>query len=364
MASSAFKTALGMDVPYTIPPSPDSTPRPLRIALVTDAWQPQVNGVVRTWTEVVRELKAMGHEVHVIEPGQFRTWPMPRYPEIRLALRPGRTVARKLQDIWPDAVHIATEGPLGCAARRYCGKCGWAFTTSYHTQFPLYLKRYARIPPSLTYRFIRWFHGPARAVLVPTQRVAEQLAVQRLNNTVVWMRGVDTTLFRPMDPPGVYDGLVRPVFVYAGRVAVEKNIEAFLQLDLHGSKVVVGDGPAKAALQKKYPHVHWAGYQFGEALAQHYAAADVFVFPSLTDTFGVVMLEANACGLPVAAHPVTGPIDVIEAGVNGVLHDDLRQACIEALHVNPEGCRSHAKTRSWTQCAQMFVDTLAVRTIA
>jgi len=343
----------------------DDTARPLRIALVTDAWSPQVNGVVRTWTEVVREMKAMGHEVHVIEPGQFKTVPMPRYREIRLAVLPGRGVAQKLEAIDPDAVHIATEGPLGCAARRCCGRRGWRYTTSYHTQFPHYLKRYANIPPSWTYRFIRWFHGPARAVLVPTKRVSEELAERGLNNTVVWTRGVDTKLFRPMNmnrnTNGLYEKLARPVYVYAGRVAVEKNIEAFLRLKLHGSKVVVGDGPAKASLERKYPDVHWAGYQFGDALAQHYAAADVFVFPSLTDTFGVVMLEANACGLPVAAHPVTGPIDVVKQGVNGALHDDLRQACVSALDLDPERCRTHAQAQSWSKCAQMVVDALAVR---
>lgn len=318
--------------------------------------------MVRTWTEVVRELSAIGHDIDVIHPGLFRTCRMPRYPEIRLALLPGRAVTRRLRQAEPEAIHIATEGPLGWAARRYCARHGLPFTSSYHTQFPHYLKRYAHVPPSWTYRFIRWFHGPARAVLVPTRRVGEELAAHGLNNTVVWTRGVDTKLFRPMDgAPDVYEGMARPVFLYAGRVAVEKNIEAFLDLDLPGSKAVVGEGPAKAALMERYPGVRWAGYRFDADLARHYAHADVFVFPSRSDTFGVVMLEANACGVPVAAYPVTGPIDVVKPGINGCLHDDLRTACLNALKLDRATCRAHAEPQAWTKCARIVADHLVVR---
>ena len=348
-----------LSAPHAAADAPAST-EPMRIALVTDAWHPQVNGVVRTWTEVCRAWRDAGHAVDVIEPSAFRTMRMPRYPEIRLALGAARGVRRRLDTLRPDAIHIATEGPLGCAARRYCSGRALPFTTSYHTQFPLYLQRYAHIPARWTYRFIRWFHGHARAVLVPTQRVGDELRAAGLDNTVVWTRGVDTALFDPARrEPTLFGDLPRPIFLYAGRVAIEKNIEAFLDADLPGAKAVVGDGPAKATLQRRYRDVHWAGYQFGEALAAHYASADALVFPSRTDTFGVVMLEANACGLPVAAFPVTGPIDVIKPGVNGVLDDDLATACREALTLDRNACRSHALGHSWTRCADMAHERLA-----
>jgi len=331
------------------------------ITLVTDAWEPQVNGVVRTWGHVKEECEKRGHTFHVLHPGQFKTITAPRYPEIQLALNPKPKVRAMLDEQRPDAIHIATEGPLGQAARKYCKKRGHAWTTSYHTQFPQYLKRYFKVPQAATYRFIRWFHGPAKACLVPTRAVSEELKAKGLSNTVVWSRGVDAGKFYP-EPRLDYEaehGLRRPVFLYAGRVAVEKNIEAFLALDLPGSKVVVGDGPAKAKLERQYPGVHWAGYQFGDDLSRHYAGGDVFVFPSRTDTFGVVMLEANACGLPVAAYPVTGPIDVVEAGVNGVLDDDLGKAAVAALRLDRQTCIHHAHAHTWAKCAQTVLDHLA-----
>jgi glycosyltransferase involved in cell wall biosynthesis len=329
----------------------------MRIVLVTEAWHPLVNGVVRTWTHVTRELAALGHEVLVIHPRLFRTVGMPRYPEIRLSLLPGRKFRKMVQDFAPAAVHIATEGPLGQAARRYCLRRGLPYTTSFHTQFAPYLKIYYGIPPTLTYRFLRWFHGRAQRTLVPTNSVRAELQSYGLANLVVWGRGVDTKLFHPQGQS--LPGLPRPIFLTAGRVALEKNIEAFLALDLPGSKVVVGDGPARVALQRKYPSVTWTGYLHDEELARYYSAADVFVFPSRSDTFGNVMQEANACGVPVAAYPVTGPIDVVQPGVTGVLHEDLRTACLEALKVPPAGCRAYAEARTWRHCAQIVLDNLA-----
>lgn len=330
----------------------------MKIALITDAWQPQVNGVVRTWTETLRELVAMGHAVTVIHPGLFLTCKAPAYPEIRLALFPGRGVRRILDRERPDAIHIATEGPLGTAARRHCLRRGLAFTTSYHTHYAHYLKIYFRIPRRLTFWRLRHFHAPARATLVPSPSVKTELEERGFKQVVVWGRGVDTHRFQPS--PAFAWGLPRPVFVYVGRVAAEKNIEAFLRLDLPGSKVVVGDGPMKASLQKRYPGVHWAGYHFGAGLAERYAGADVMVFPSRTDTFGVVMLEANACGLPVAAYPVTGPRDVVIPGVTGELDEDLQTACLRALKVDRESCHAHAMTQSWRRAAQVVVDNLVM----
>ncbi len=348
--------------------SPHALKPPMKIALLTDAWEPQVNGVVRTWQHVIAAAEALGHSFEVIHPGLFKTFKAPRYPEINLALRPGPKVKQIIEETQPDAIHIATEGPIGQAGRKLCRKRGWPYTTSYHTQFPHYMKAYFGLPPRLTYKFIRWFHGPAQATLVPTATVGKELEQNGMTNIKVWCRGVNTTLFKPREDYGdawnddIFRGLPRPIFLYAGRVAVEKNIEAFLGLDLSdtgGSKVVVGDGPVKDKLQKQYPDVHWAGYQFGEDLARHYAAGDVFVFPSKTDTFGIVMLEANGAGLPVAAYPVTGPIDVVKPGVTGAFHDDLAVACREALTVSRESCRAHALANSWERCAQVVLDRVA-----
>ncbi|MEM1444969.1 MAG: glycosyltransferase family 1 protein [Planctomycetota bacterium] len=343
----------------------------MHIALLTDAWTPQVNGVVRTWQHVIEASKKAGHEFTVIHPGLFKSFAAPKYPEIKLALRPGPKLKRTLNELKPDAIHIATEGPIGQAGRKYCRKNKLPYTTSYHTQFPHYMKAYFGLPASLTYKFIRWFHGPAKATLVPTATVGRELEANGMTNVKVWCRGVNTELFRPRDTYGqngepVFDDpfadLPKPIFLYAGRVAVEKNIEAFLAVDLSdtgGSKVVVGDGPIREKLEKQYPDTHFAGYQFGEDLARHYAAADVFVFPSKTDTFGIVMLEANGAGLPVAAYPVTGPIDVVQPGTTGALNDELAQACRDALNVSRESCRAHALSNSWERCAGMVHDVLA-----
>ncbi|MEM1107208.1 MAG: glycosyltransferase family 1 protein [Planctomycetota bacterium] len=332
----------------------------MKIALLTDAWEPQVNGVVRTWQNVIAECEKLGHEFAVIHPGMFKTIAAPKYPEIRLSLRPYPKARRVLDEFQPDAIHIATEGPVGRAGRRYCLKHQLPFTSSYHTQFPHYLKAYFGIPKWATYKFIRWFHGKAESTLAPTKTVVDELHQNGLPKAKTWSRGADTELFRPQEKT-LFNDLPRPIFLYAGRVAVEKNIEAFLQLDLPGTKVVVGDGPAKPKLEKQFPApgTVWAGYQFGEDLARHYASADVFVFPSLTDTFGVVMLEANASGLPVAAYPVTGPIDVVDPGVTGVLNQDLRQACLDAVHVNPQDCRDYALKNSWSCCAEIVLNTIA-----
>ena len=328
----------------------------MKIALLTDAWSPQINGVVRTWQQVIHESRLMGHEFCVVHPGQFKTFPAPKYPEIRLAIAPAGRTRKTLDAFEPDAIHIATEGPIGRAGRRYCLKRKLPFTTSYHTQFPHYLKAYFGIPPWATYKFIRWFHGKAEATLAPTQTVVEQLHANGLPKAKVWSRGADTEQFR-MYEKTLFADLPRPIFLYAGRVAVEKNIEGFLELDLPGSKVVVGNGPVQERLKKQYPGVHWAGYQHGEDLGRHYASADVFVFPSLTDTFGVVMLEANACGLPIAAFPVTGPIDVVQQGVTGVLDDDLAKAAVAALDLDPQACRQYALDNSWKRCAEIALDT-------
>ncbi|MEM7682802.1 MAG: glycosyltransferase family 1 protein [Planctomycetota bacterium] len=335
----------------------------MRFALVTDAWFPQVNGVVRTWDQVTRQMRAQGHEVLVVNPSDFRTIPAPRYPEIRLAILPRRKVNRMLSDFAPDAVHLATEGSLGQAGRAWCRKHKRPYTTSYHTQFPMYMKSYFGIPPKLTYRFIRWFHGKARATLVPTKTIREELAAHAgMDNVVVWSRGVDTSVFHPYEgQPNAYpEDLPRPIFFYAGRVAVEKNLEAFLALDLPGSKAIVGDGPARAKLQARFPGVYWAGYQKGEDLGRHFAGGDVFVFPSKTDTFGVVLIEANACGVPTAAYPVTGPIDVVQDGVTGKLSDDLKQACLDCLDLDRQACIDYGQANTWERCAQTVLDHAAV----
>lgn len=331
----------------------------MRIALITDAWLPQVNGVVTTLGHVVRHLEAMGDEVLVVQPQLFRTYPCPRYPEIRLAWAPGRKVRALLREFAPEAIHIATEGPLGIAARRHCGRRGLRFNTSYHTQFPQYLSRYAGIPEGWTYRVMRWFHGRANATLVPTARIKDELDAHGFTNVRVWTRGVDTDLFRPGDK-SFLEG-ERPLSLYVGRIAREKNIEAFLEADLPGTKYLVGDGPARASLEKQYPAARFVGVKTGEEVARHYAAADVFVFPSRTDTFGVVMLEAMACGVPVAAYPVTGPIDVVKAGVSGALDDDLATAMREALKIDPASCLRYAQGFSWRRCAEMFREALPIR---
>jgi glycosyltransferase involved in cell wall biosynthesis len=341
---------------------PTAEARPLRIAIITDAWWPQVNGVVRTLTETRRELSAAGHDVLMITPEQFRTIPCPTYPEIRLSIAAGGAVARLLDEFKPEAVHIATEGPLGWTARRYCVKRDVPFTTAYHTRFPEYVRARFGVPLSWPYAVLRRFHAPAARVMVPTPTVRDDLEAWGFRNVVLWSRGVDIDTFNPQpagDNPRDFLKERRPIFLYVGRVAVEKNVEAFLALDLPGTKWVVGEGPALPALKRRYgDDVYWAGVLTQRDLARFYAAADVFVFPSRTDTFGLVLLEAMACGLPVAAYPVTGPLDVIGDSRAGALDEDLRSACLRALAIPRAVARAHAERFSWAACARQFADHL------
>ncbi len=331
-----------------------------RVLIVSDAWQPQINGVVRTLATLVRELRAMGVVAEVIGPDRFRTLPCPTYPDIRLSVLPRRKLARMMTEFRPDALHIATEGPLGVAARTLARRRGWIFTTAFHTRFPEYLRARTRVPTGLTYAWLRRFHNAGHGLMVATESLSQELADRGFRHLRAWSRGVDLSHFQP-SPRDPWEGLPRPIFLYVGRVAVEKNIGAFLSLDLPGSKVVVGDGPQLAALKQRFPDVHFAGARQGENLSRAYAGADVMVFPSLTDTFGLVMLESLACGTPVAAFPVTGPKDVLAAGgpAIGAVHADLRTACLEALaHGDRIACRAYAQTYSWQACAQRFFANL------
>jgi glycosyltransferase involved in cell wall biosynthesis len=333
-----------------------------RVLIVSDAWRPQVNGVVRTLATVAGELGAMGHGVEVIGPDRFRTLPCPTYPGIPLAVLPGRRLARMIEAFAPDRLHIATEGPLGLAARAWALRRGIAFTTSFHTKFAEYLHARTRLPPAIAYAWLRRFHNAGAGVMVATESLRAELAARGFRNIRAWTRGVDLAAFRPQ--PREDFALPRPVFLYVGRVAVEKNIRAFLDLDLPGSKVVVGDGPQLAALRRDYPAVRFTGARFGEALARAYAGADVFVFPSLTDTFGLVLLEALACGTPVAAYPVTGPLDVLGGapGRIGAVDADLRCAALAALQGDRAACRAHAERYSWRACAELFLSNLVPMT--
>jgi glycosyltransferase involved in cell wall biosynthesis len=329
-----------------------------RVLIVSDAWTPQVNGVVRTLRTIAQEMRAMGITVEIIGPDRFKTIPMPSYPEIRLALFPGRKLARLIDEFQPDALHIATEGPLGLAARKYARKRKIAFTTAFHTRFAEYLKARTKIPLPLTYAWLRWFHGAGSGVMVATQSLRDELTGRGFKNVRAWSRGVDLQAFHP--EPRENWNLARPIFAYVGRVAVEKNLRAFLDLKLPGSKLVVGDGPQRKSLEREYPDAHFAGARFGSDLAAAYAGADVFVFPSRTDTFGLVVLEALASGLPVAAYPVTGPKDILgESAVPvGALNENLQQAALDALTIDRANCRPHAETYSWTACATRFLDNL------
>ena len=334
-----------------------------RILIVSDAWLPQVNGVVRTLSTVARELRAMGHVVDVIGPDRFRTVPCPTYPDISLSILPARRLVRMINAFRPDALHIATEGPLGLAARRWAKRTGFRFTTAFHTRFPEYVQARIGLPVRPLYAWLRRFHGAAAGTMVATESLRHELAGRGFRNIRSWSRGVDLDLFKPGDPEGLPRqdwGLPRPIFLYVGRVAIEKNIRAFLDLDLPGSKVVVGGGPQLAALKRGYPQVHFHGPLHGEALARAYSGGDVFMFPSLTDTFGLVILEALACGTPVAAFPVTGPKDVLLAadGEVGSVDFDLRRAALAALEGNRAACRRHAERYSWQACAETFLSHL------
>ncbi|MGF1462530.1 MAG: glycosyltransferase family 4 protein [Maricaulaceae bacterium] len=333
----------------------------MRILLVTDAWEPQVNGVVRTLSRVVAECREMGHAVEVISPSDgYRTVPLPSYPEIKLAVGTRVDQERRFQAFEPEAVHIATEGPLGWTARNVCLKFNLPFTTSYHTQFPEYVNaRLPFVPIAAGYAFMRWFHNAGGRLMVATPTMRDRLAKRGFRNITPWARGVDTDMFHPSKRDDtVYAGLERPIFVNVGRVAVEKNLETFLDLDLPGSKVIVGDGPQRAALMEKYPHVAFPGAKFGDELVKYFAAADVFVFPSLTDTFGLVIFEAMASGTPVAAFPAPGPVDIIPGSNAGYVGEDLHQACLDCLNLTREDARAFAETYSWRSCAEEFVKNL------
>jgi len=332
----------------------------MRIMIVTDAWFPQTNGVVRTLAQTSEWLRRFGHDVRMLTPQDFRSIACPTYPEIRLSLLPSRLVRQKISEFDPQALHIATEGPLGLSARRHCLKLGLRFTTSYHTQFPQYLRARFPIPVGFSYWVLNRFHGAAARCMVSTASMRQELAARGFKNLAPWRRGVDTDLFKPAAKD--FLNLKRPLAAYVGRVAVEKNIEAFLRMPWEGSKIVIGDGPERARLEAQYPGTVFTGFRFGADLAAHLAAADVMVFPSLTDTFGLVNLEAMACAVPVAAYPVSGPIDVIKDGVTGALDTDLGRAARRALTVDPKACRDEAVRCGWDASAREFEGNLVALT--
>jgi len=336
----------------------------MKIALITDAWLPQVNGVVTTLLELVRDLEGRDHEVLVIHPGQFKTRPCPGYAGIDLALKPRPFLSQQLNEFEPDAIHVATEGPLGWAARAHCRKHRLQFTTAFHTKFPEILKAALRVPLWMGYALFRHFHKPSAGIMVPTQGVLEMLKKRGFGQLRSWTHGVDTDLFRFHESSRTYPQLVdieRPISLFVGRVSYEKNIETFLQLDIPGTKVVCGVGPLEASLKARYPQVRWLGLLARDELAKVYAAADVFVFPSKSETFGLVMLESMACGTPVAAYPVDGPLEVLDTSdghKGGVLHVDLHQAFEAALKVSRVQARERALAFSWRQAGQLFQDNL------
>lgn len=328
----------------------------MHVLIITDAWHPQVNGVVRSLEYMAEQAPLFGAEVSFLTPERFRSFPMPTYPEIRLSLTRPEIVGRMIAQTNPDHVHIATEGPLGVSARLACRKQRRPFTTSYHTRFPEYLSARLPVPEKWSYGALRWFHREAKAMMVSTPSLERELSAHGFRNIVRWTRGVDTALFRPrqecvLDCPG-------PIFLYVGRVAVEKNLSAFLSLDLPGTKVIVGDGPARQELEQQYGQARFLGALTGEDLARVYASADVFVFPSLTDTFGIVLLEALASGLPIAAFPVTGPVDVIGSSGCGVVDADLRKAALSALDISRGKCRAYGETFTWRESARQFFSNI------
>ncbi len=328
----------------------------MRVLIATDAWHPQVNGVVRTLTSLAASAKALGIHVEFLSPEGFRSVPLPTYSELRLAMPGRREVARRIAAAAPDAIHIATEGPIGFMVRAYCLRHGLPFTTSYTTRFPEYISARVAVPEAWSYALLRRFHAPAAVTMVSTLSLAGELRRHGFQNLGMWTRGVDTELFAP--ERAIPLDLPRPIFACAGRVAIEKNLKAFLSLDLPGSKLVIGDGPQEAELKQAYPQATFLGMKKGAELAGAIAAADVFVFPSLTDTFGVVQLEALACGVPVAAFPVTGPKDVIAGHPVGVLSEDLRAACLGALTISRQACRAFALRHSWETSARQFAGHL------
>ena len=325
----------------------------MHVLVATDAWRPQVNGVVRTLQSLAASAEKLGATIEFLTPDGFPTVPLPTYPGLRCALPRPREIARRIEQAAPDAIHIATEGPIGAMVRRYCLQHGFAFTTSYTTRFPEYVAARFPIPPAWSYAVLRRFHAPATVTMVSTPSLMAELANRGFTHLGMWTRGVDTDLFAP--ERAIDLGLARPIFAYVGRIAVEKNLEAFLSLDLPGSKIVIGDGPQEPELRRRFPNARFLGALQHQELAAHLAAADVFVFPSKTDTFGIVQLEALACGVPIAAYPVTGPRDVIGDHPVGVLDHDLRKACLSALALSRKACRAFALTQSWDKSARQFL---------
>jgi glycosyltransferase involved in cell wall biosynthesis len=325
----------------------------MRVLVATDAWRPQVNGVVRTLNSLARAADKLGTTIDFLSPEGFPSFQVPTYPGLRLALPSRRRIAERIEAAKPDAIHIATEGPIGFAVRAYCRRHHRPFTTSYTTRFPEYISARSPIPQSWIYATLRWFHSAATVTMVSTPSLISELGERGFANLGMWTRGVDIDLFRPDRALDL--GFPRPIFMTVGRVAVEKNLDAFLSLDLPGTKVVIGGGPQEAELKRNYPEAKFLGMLDNGILASHLAAADVFVFPSCTDTFGVVQLEALASGVPIAAFPVTGPKDVVANNPIGVLHEDLRVACMEALALSRDACRAFALNCSWENSARQFV---------
>ncbi len=333
----------------------------MKIIIASDAWDPQTNGVVTTLKATVETLGRLGHDVRMISPQGRLSIPAPSYPEIRLAIAPGWHIAKQIRTFRPQAIHVATEGPVGIATRRYCRRYGLPFTTSYHTRYPEYLHARWPIPMSVSYSWLRGFHAAATRTFVSSHSLKSQLAQKGFERLHIWRRGVDLTKFRPLPGAGVPElaNLPRPIMAYMGRLAVEKNIESFLALDVPGTKLVIGNGPQRNVLAERYPRALFVGYRFGDELAAMLGSADVFVFPSLTDTFGLAMIEALACGVPVAAFPVPGPIDVIEQGVTGVLNRDLAVAITAALQLDRRICAERATAYTWEAATRQFLEGLA-----
>jgi glycosyltransferase involved in cell wall biosynthesis len=330
----------------------------IRLLIATDAWEPQVNGVVKTLQKTIELLRQGGAEVSLIEPTQFRSFPCPGYPQIPLALPPPRRIAEKTTRFDPTHIHIATEGPIGWMMRRHCLRNGLAFSSAYHTRFPEYTRERFPVPLAWTYALMRRFHNAGKCTLVTTASMQADLARRGFRHLRPWSRGVDLTLFSEAAKTTAFDDLKRPILLSVGRIAPEKNLSAFLAADCPGTKVVIGDGPDREKLSRRFPTAVFLGARSHRELAPYYAAADVFVFPSRTDTFGLVMVEAMACGLPVAAYPVPGPIDVIGQSGAGALHEDIGQAICTALSIDRSICRRHAMTFRWEAATEQFVDGL------
>ncbi len=335
----------------------------MRILIASDAAPPQINGVVRVLDTTATWLRRFGHEVRLVGPDDFaKGLPAPGYPEVRLAMTLGGQFGRIVEAFRPDTIHVPVEGPVGLAARHYCRRRGLPFTTSFHTRFGDYFEKRVGVGSPLAYRFQRWFHNGGNGVMVQTETLVEELGARGYRNIRRWGRAVDTELFSPCRDEPDFDkdflGLPRPLFLYLGRISPEKNLDAFLSLDLPGSKVLVGDGPALESLKSRYPQAHFLGRRTGRALAEHFSAADVFVFPSRFETFGLVVLEALACGTPVAALPVPGPLDIVGGTPHAVLSEDLRAAALRALEIDRAGCRRHAETYSWERCSREFEGNL------